>query len=141
MKKADASMEEIVTLSLTRGQDIMTALYGFLQDKRWSRALILSGIGSVSSITLGNPLDHGSPPKMAVTTFNEPAEVLGFAGEIFRKDLAPADMPAHARDTPCNYVVHIHATISYGGGTVTGGGFRNGTVMRALNIYIQALGG
>ena len=134
-------MENIFTLSLTKGQDIMPALYSFLKDKRWPGALILSGIGSVSSITLGNPLDHGSPPKMSVKSIDEPAEVLAFAGEILRKDLAPSDMPAHARDTPCNYVVHIHATISHGGGEVAGGGFRNGTVMRALNIYIQTLGG
>ena len=134
-------MGEIQTLSLIRGQDIMAAIFDFLKDKHWPGALILSGIGSVSSITIGNPLDHGSPPKMVVTTINEPAEVLAFAGEIMRKDLAPADIPAHAKNTPCDYVVHIHATISHKGGEVVGGGFRNGTVMRALNIYIQSLGG
>jgi predicted DNA-binding protein with PD1-like motif len=141
MMEASLSMGEIQVLSLTRGQDIMSVLYEFLKDKHWPGALIVSGIGSVSSITIGNPLDHGNPPKMSVITIDEPAEVLGFAGEIMRKDLAPADMPAHARNTPCDYVIHIHATISHKGGDVIGGGFRNGTVMRALNIYIQSLGG
>ena len=132
-------MSQIHTLCLTRGQDIMVVLYEYLKDKAWPAALILSGIGSVRSITFGNPLDLGMPPKMVMKTIDEPAEVISFNGEIIRKENAPADMPAYVFDSPCDYVVHIHASVSHGGGIVEGGGFRAGVIMRALNIYIQEL--
>jgi len=117
----------------------MVVLFEYLKDKVWPAALILSGIGSVRSVTLGNPLDLGTPPKMMMKTIDEPAEVISFMGEVIRKENAPADMPAYVFDSPCDYVVHIHASVSHGAGIVDGGGFRGGVVMRALNIYIQEL--
>lgn len=117
----------------------MAALYDFLKDKAWSAALILSGIGSVSSCTLGNPLDAGKSPKISLKKIDAPAEVLSFMGEIILKRNAPDDMPAYLFDSPCEYVVHIHSAVSHGNGVVEGGGFRGGIVMRGLNVYIQEL--
>ena len=117
----------------------MAALYEFLKDKAWPAALILSGIGSVSSCTLGNPLDTSKAPRIALKKIDAPAEVISFMGEIIPKRNAPDDMPAYLFDSPCDYVVHIHSSISHGDGIVEGGGFRGGVVMRALNVYIQEL--
>ena len=71
--------------------------------------------------------------------FDEPLEVLGFTGELFAKGAQPDNMPDFASDNPSNFVIHIHVAVSHGDGSVTGGGFRNATVMRGLNLYMMEL--
>ena len=132
-------MSKVHMLQMTRNQDVATALYAFLEDKQWAGVVILGGIGSVSSMTVANPVDHDSPPKIAVNRIDEPLEVLGFTGELFAKGAEPDNMPAFASDNPSRFVVHIHVTVSHGDGSVTGGGFRDATVMRGLNLYMMEL--
>ncbi|MBP9034658.1 MAG: DNA-binding protein [Pseudomonadales bacterium] len=132
-------MSKVHMLQMTRNQDVATALYAFLEDKQWAGVVILGGIGSVSSMTVANPVDHDSPPKIAVNRIDEPLEVLGFTGELFAKGAEPDNMPAFASDNPSHFVVHIHVTVSHGDGSVTGGGFRDATVMRGLNLYMMEL--
>lgn len=132
-------MPEIQTLSLGRGQDIAQGIFEYLAEQKWQGALIVAGLGSVTSAAFANPQDTNSPPTIHVTTIEEPAEVVSFVGEVFRKDIAPSDLPAYTFDTPCDYAVHIHVSIGGAGGRVIGGGFRSGTVMRGLNLYIQEI--
>lgn len=133
-------MSKIHMLELTKGQDVTTALYDFLEDKKWAGAIIVSGIGSVGSVTIGNPLTHDQPPEIILKKIDEPAEVLGFTGEIFKKNSKLENsLPAYTRENPSDYAIHIHIAISHGNGIVTGGGFRKATVLRALNIYIQEI--
>ena len=73
---------------------------------------------------------------MKVITIDRPCEVVSFMGEITPKDKAPTGMPCQMKDTPSDYVVHIHMTCSHDDGVVNGGGFRNATVLRALNLYV-----
>ena len=132
-------MTNVRTLRLERGQDVIAGLCEYLKDKPWNAALIVSGIGSVSSATIGNPMTHDLPPKMYLSKIDEPAEVLAFTGEIIRKENAPDDFPAHTKEYPSEYAIHIHIAIAHSKGTVTGGGFRDARVMRALNIYMVEL--
>ncbi|MEO8507045.1 MAG: PPC domain-containing DNA-binding protein [Betaproteobacteria bacterium] len=126
-------------LQMTRNQDVATALYAFLEDKPWTGVVILGGIGSVTSMTVANPVNHDVPPKIAVNKIDEPLEVLGFTGELFVKGSEPDNMPRFASDNPSNFVIHIHVVVSHGDGSVTGGGFREATVMRGLNLYMMEL--
>lgn len=132
-------MAEIHVLHIGSGQDVSSAIYDYLKDKNWNSAIIMNGIGSVIETIIGNPITHSSPPKMAIKTIKEPAEVLGFIGEIIRKENAPPNLPEHTKNTLCDYIVHSHITISHGNGNVSGGGYRGATVMRALNLYIQEI--
>ena len=80
--------------------------------------------------------DFDLPPELKVITIDRPCEVVSFMGEITPKDKAPTGMPCQMKDTPSDYVVHIHMTCSHDDGVVNGGGFRNATVLRALNLYV-----
>jgi len=126
-------------LQMTRNQDVAACLYRFLEDKQWAGVVILGGIGSVSSMTVANPVTHDSPPRIAINRLDEPLEVLAFTGELFAKGAQPDNMPDFASDNPSNFVIHIHVAVSHGDGSVTGGGFRNATVMRGLNLYMMEL--
>lgn len=126
-------------LQMTKNQDVATTLFAFLEDKKWDGVVILGGIGSVSSMTVANPVTHDSPPKIATNRIDEPLEVLGFTGELFKKGIEPNNMPGFASDNPSNFVIHIHVSVSHGDGSMTGGGFRDATVMRGLNLYMMEL--
>jgi len=126
-------------LQMTKGQDVTTALYAYLADKKWKGAVIVGGIGSVTSMTLANPISHGPPPEIGIQTLDEPLEVLGFTGELFAKGHAPDNMPGFAGDNPTHYVIHIHVSVSHSDGSMTGGGYREATVMRGLNLYLMEL--
>ena len=75
-------MSAVHMLQMTKDQDVTTALYAYLADKKWKGVVILGGIGSVTSMTVANPISHGS---------------------------------------------------------MTGGGYREATVMRGLNLYMKEL--
>ncbi|MBL8377221.1 MAG: DNA-binding protein [Burkholderiales bacterium] len=132
-------MSTVHMLQITQGQDVTKALYAYLADKRWKGVVILGGIGSITSLTVANPVDHGPPPTIGVKKLDEPLEVVGFTGELFAKGVEPGNMPGFAKDNPTNYVIHIHISVSHSDGTMTGGGYREATVMRGLNLYMMEL--
>ena len=132
-------MPAVHMLQMTKDQDVTTALYAYLADKKWKGVVILGGIGSVTSMTVANPISHGSPPKIGIKKLDEPLEVLGFTGELFAKGSEPDNMPGFAKENPTNYVIHIHVSVSHSDGSMTGGGYREATVMRGLNLYMMEL--
>ena len=58
-------------LQMTKDQDVTTALYAYLADKKWKGVVILGGIGSVTSMTVANPISHGSPPKIGIKKLDQ----------------------------------------------------------------------
>ena len=98
---------------------------------------LVIGIAALVLGAHGNPGSYEMPPKMLQTTINEPCEIVSFMGEITRKCDAPAGLPCQVTNTPSDYIVHVHMTCSHGeNATVTGGGFRKATVLRAVNVYV-----
>lgn len=130
-------MAKLHTIVLKKDEDVMTAIHAYLMDKKWKGGVIVGGVGSIYNVTCGNPGSYDMPPKMLQTTVNEPCEIVSFMGEITNKADAPADLPCQVRDTPSDYIVHVHFTFSHGeNATVNGGGFRKATVLRAVNVYV-----
>ena len=129
-------MAKLHVIELTKGQDVIGGIHEYLMDKKWKSGVIVAGVGSIHNVTINNPMTFDLPPELKVITINRPCEVVSFMGEITPKDKAPTGMPCQMKDTPSDYVVHIHMTCSHDDGVVNGGGFRNATVLRALNIYV-----
>lgn len=134
--KEGENMSKFHTISLKKGQDVIMGIHEYLMDKKWESAVIVAGVGSITNVTLNNPISHDVPPKLQMTHIDELCEVTSFMGEITKKENAPANMPCIFTDTPSDYIVHIHMTCSHTNGTVCGGGFRSATVLRALNVYV-----
>ena len=129
-------MAKLHVIELTKGQDVIGGIHEYLMDKKWKNGVIVAGVGSIHNVTINNPMTFDLPPELKVITIDRPCEVVSFMGEITPKDKAPTGMPCQMKDTPSDYVVHIHMTCSHDDGVVNGGGFRNATVLRALNLYV-----
>lgn len=130
-------MAKLHTIVLHKDEDVTSAIHAYLMDKKWKAGVIVSAVGSIYDVTVGNPGSYEMPPKMLQTTINEPCEIVSFMGEITRKCDAPAGLPCQVTNTPSDYIVHVHRTCSHGeNATVTGGGFRKATVLRAVNVYV-----
>ena len=129
-------MAKLHVIELTKGQDVIGGIHEYLMDKKWKSGVIVAGVGSIHNVTINTPMTFDRPPELKVITIDRPCEVVSFMGEITPKDKAPTGMPCQMKDTPSDYVVHIHMTCSHDDGVVNGGGFRNATVLRALNLYV-----
>lgn len=135
-KGRDETMPKLHTIELEKGQDVVAGIHHYLMDKTWKGGVIVAAVGSIYDVTLNNPISHDTPPKLQMTNVPDLCEVTSFMGEITRKEDAPQGLPCQIADTPSDYIVHVHMTCSHTNGTVTGGGFRGATVLRALNIYV-----
>ena len=129
-------MPKLHIIQLKAGEDVQTALHAYLMQKDWKAGVIVAGVGSIYDVTLNNPMDHNTPPTLQTIRVEKPCEIVSFMGEITRKEDMPSGMPCMIMDTPSQYVTHIHASVSHDDGSVQGGGFRNATVLRAINIYV-----
>lgn len=131
-------MAKHYTIELGKDQDVMQGIHDFLMDKKWKSAVIVAGVGSIYDVKVGNPGSMDMPPLLTAITVHKPCEIVSFMGEITRKEDAPPDLPCQVRDTPSDYIVHIHMSFSHSEGVVNGGGFRQATVLRAINVYVVA---
>ena len=133
-------MPEICTLVLTPGQAVDESLYEFMRGKKWKRGVILAGIGAVDQVCLTTPTAPefpGQAPGIRLTQVEEPCEVVSFTGEIIHVDRVKESLKRLIR-LDSEYLIHVHASVAYGGGEVAGGGFRTARVFGGMNIYMMA---
>ena len=93
-------MAKLHTIVLHKDEDVTSAIHAYLMDKKWKAGVIVSAVGSIYDVTVGNPGSYEMPPKMLQTTINEPCEIVSFMGEITRKCDAPAGLPCQVTNTP-----------------------------------------
>lgn len=124
-------------LALRKDESVLPAIHAYLADKKWKRGLIFCGAGSLYDVVLSNPKSRTPGQPLAMVRLEGPCEITSFCGEIIPRDEIPAGLERHLHeDDPSPYLVHIHGSVSYGECEVSGGGFREGKVSRAVNLYI-----
>ena len=137
-------MGKMHIIGLKKDQDVMAGLHEYMKDKDWKRAYIVGAVGTVYDVTVGNPgPDYGTPAYKGTETkfFGGPAEVVSMMGEIYRKE-DYSYVPAASKEPVSGYMIHIHMTFSHGADClVNGGGYRQATVLRALNVYVEEVDG
>lgn len=129
-------MGKLHLIELKENQDVREGIYNYLTDKDFKVAAIVGGVGSIYNVEITNPINFELPPTKVGLKVEKPCEIVSFMGEIILKDMASKDTPADFLDNPSEYVVHIHMSFSHDNGLVNGGGFKNATVLRAVNVYI-----
>jgi predicted DNA-binding protein with PD1-like motif len=134
--KDGAKMPKMHVLMLTKDQDVMESIHQYLMDKKWKGAVIVAAVGSLYDVFVANPGSREFPPTLCPCKVDKPCEVLSFMGEITRKDDPNFIAPDHAKNSPSDYVVHIHMSFSHDEGIVNGGGFRSAKVFYILHIYM-----
>lgn len=87
-------MAKLHTIVLHKDEDVTSAIHAYLMDKKWKAGVIVSAVGSIYDVTVGNPGSYEMPPKMLQTTINEPCEIVSFMGEITASATPPPVCPA-----------------------------------------------
>lgn len=102
-------MAKLHTIVLHKDEDVTSAIHAYLMDKKWKAGVIVSAVGSIYDVTVGNPGSYEMPPKMLQTTINEPCEIVSFMGEITRK----CDAPRRSALPGDQYPQRLHRTCAY----------------------------
>lgn len=123
--------------TIGKDEEVMPALQKYMTGKDWKGAEILSGMGSVYDVTLGNVGSHDLKT-LYKTDIDAPCEVTSFVGEITRKEDAAKNLPKEILDAAVSgYIIHVHMSCAHGNeANVSGGSLRRAKVLRALNVYI-----
>lgn len=130
---------KIYLLEVGRGRDIKEEIGNFMKEKDWDYAYISGAIGSITDITVANPVSNKFPIEIKTTDISGPCEVLSFTGEIMKKEFMKEELKTVYKDYVSDLFVHIHMSCSSIDASVFGGGFHKAKVFRALNIFIQEL--
>lgn len=127
---------KIISLELSKGDNVKEKIYDFVKERQWREALIIGAIGSLDEITVANPESNEIPIKVKKTNYKGPLECLSFTGEIKQFDDIDDTLKAVYKEEGLDLFVHIHLSCSYGNGQVVGGGLHEATVFRALRILL-----
>ena len=57
-------MAKLHTIVLHKDEDVTSAIHAYLMDKKWKAGVIVSAVGSIYDVTVGNPGSYEMPPKM-----------------------------------------------------------------------------
>lgn len=129
----------VYELVIGPNQDIRQCLDAYIMQQGWKQVYISGAIGSITEVFLSAPLSAKLPPNVGITHYVGAAEVSSFVGYAYQRALAPADeiMLDPQIDSPL--YVHIHMSCGISGGHTYAGGFRGGTTMRAMNVFMFPL--
>ncbi len=134
-------MSQTLELEIGRGEDIKTAINEFINEKGWDFAYISGAVGSVMDVSLSNPQSRKIPIEVAITKLDGPCEVVGFTGEIMKKEYMNEELKKIYRDESSSLFIHIHMSCSTKDAMVYGGGLHQGKTFRGLKIYVQKTDG
>ncbi len=116
---------------LDAGEDVQQSMSALAHERKVSRGLVVSGIGSLTTLSVANPDGPAYPPPMQQTDGTGPYEIVSIAGTI--GEVAVAGDTVHPR-------VHLHISASGKDGTVLGGSLRSGsTVFWKVQALVQVL--
>ena len=58
-------MAKLHTIVLHKDEDVTSAIHAYLMDKKWKAGVIVSAVGSIYDVTVGNPGSYEMPPLMS----------------------------------------------------------------------------
>lgn len=134
-------MSETIFTRFQPGDNLFQMLTGTVKDQGWSRAAILSGIGSLQDCVFVAPKpDFQVPVQPAENLYKVelkgPFELMSIEGNI---------VPQHGEFGPLKHgdpVLHIHCLLSAGSdGLVYGGHMIDATVFTTAEIFIAHVKG
>ena len=103
---------------LEAGDDLQEGLDRMAAERKVAHGLVVSGFGSLSTLSAGNPAGPEFPPPMQATTEKGPFEIVSIAGTI--GEVAVKGDSLHGK-------VHVHLSVSAKDGRVLGGSLRPGS--------------
>ncbi|MCD8361757.1 MAG: DNA-binding protein [Lachnospiraceae bacterium] len=132
-------MNGLYEVTVPRGADILRTITAFIESKGWENVYITGAVGSVINTVYNVPIDDSIPMHLAKVQCPEAAEIVGFTGEVMKRERMDPELAKVYPDKTSPLFVHIHASCALREGRVIGGGLRGGQAFRSLRVFLTPL--
>ena len=121
------------------GQDIKKVIGDYIVSRGWESVYISGAVGSVTEMAYTTPICNSLPLRTTSEEVEGAAEVIGFTGEVMKRQRMDPALEAIYPDRDNPLFIHIHVSCAYCGGLVRGGGLVKGKAFRALRVFLIPL--
>lgn len=127
---------ELFEVNVKRGEEIKTKIGEFVLEKNWDEAVIIGAVGSIIESAYNAPIDNSIPMNLKQTECPGAAELVGFNGEIMKREKMDPNLAKVYKDKENPLFVHIHAACATGDGKLYGGGLVRGKAFRSVRVFL-----
>lgn len=117
-------------------QDVKGAIKQWLLQNQINKAVIVNGIGSMKDLVFSVPSKMSVPVEIEMNKVQGPGEVVSITGEIIDVSELNPELAKLYPQSDDKWFIHIHAAIAEKGGTVKGGGMREGQSFLGLTLWL-----
>ena len=126
-------------VTINRGENVRQRILDYVLEKDWDEALIIGAVGSIIDSAYNAPVDNSIPMNLTTNECPNAAEIIGFNGEIMKRERMDENLAKVYKDRSSPLFVHIHACCATGDGRIYGGGLVKGRAFRSIRVFLTPL--
>lgn len=130
---------ELYEVIIRQGEDVRQVLSDYVLEKKWDEAIIIGAVGSIIDSAYNAPKDNSIPMNLVTNECPNAAEIVGFNGEIMKREKMDPNLAKVYKDKSSPLFVHIHACCATGDGKIYGGGLVKGKAFRGIRIFLTPI--
>jgi predicted DNA-binding protein with PD1-like motif len=130
---------QIYEVTVEGGEDIREVITNYILENKWEQVYITGAVGSVIDMIFTTPVRNELPLKTESVPVEGAAEVVGFMGEVMKREMMDTALEAIYPDKNNPLFVHIHTSCAYKGGIVRGGGLAGGKAFRSVRVFMTPI--
>lgn len=130
---------ELYEITIECGEDIRQKITDYVLEKNWDEAIIIGAVGSIIDSSYNAPIDNSIPMKLVTHDCENAAELVGFNGEIMKREKMDENLAKVYQDKTSPLFVHIHACCVTGDCKFYGGGLVKGKAFRSIRVFLTPI--
>ena len=130
---------KLYEVTINRGENVRQRILDYVLEKDWDEALIIGAVGSIIDSAYNAPVDNSIPMNLTTNECPNAAEIIGFNGEIMKRERMDENLAKVYKDRSSPLFVHIHACCATGDGRIYGGGLVKGRAFRSIRVFLIPL--
>ena len=130
---------KLYEVTINRGENVRQRILDYVLEKDWDEALIIGAVGSIIDSAYNAPVDNSIPMNLTTNECPNAAEIIGFNGEIMKRERMDENLAKVYKDRSSPLFVHIHACCATGDGRIYGGGLVKGRAFRSIRVFLTPL--
>lgn len=123
-------------VTINRGEDVRQKISDYVLKENWDEAIIIGAVGSIIESAYNAPIDNSIPMNLTTNECPNAAEIIGFNGEIMKREKMDENLAKVYTDKSSPFFVHIHACCATGDGRIYGGGLVKGKAFRSIRVFL-----
>ena len=123
-------------VTINRGEDVRQKISDYVLKENWDEAIIIGAVGSIIESAYNAPIDNSIPMNLTTNECPNAAEIIGFNGEIMKREKMDENLAKVYTDKSSPLFVHIHACCATGDGRIYGVGLVMGKAFRSIRVFL-----